>query len=167
MAFAQGAGGQGGDTPNGQAPQQIEEDTLVRVSSPFYNYPVPEPEPVVYKTYDKYHGYTQWPVPSKEDAIALVRHYLAEYGASDSLGIAIVQCESGFNANARNNVSSASGLYQFIRSTWEGTAIRMGLPEYQDHKQYSLNAEVNARFGAWLLANSGPQNWECYTAGML
>ena len=31
----------------------------------------------------------------------------------------IIQCESGFRADAKNPVSSASGLAQFLKSTWQ------------------------------------------------
>ena len=51
----------------------------------------------------------------------LIRKYSAEYGISAEAPLCIAKLESGFNANSKNKSSSASGVYQYLDSTWRST----------------------------------------------
>ena len=73
------------------------------------------------------------------------------------LGNCIVALESGYNPLAKNPYSSAAGIWQFIRSTFNSTAQRMELPYTYD--QNVFDAHVNAQMGAWLLATDGKSHW--------
>lgn len=132
------------------------EATLVRVGFVYYI----EPEPTyIYASIPSSTKLRVWPVPSKSDAEALVAHWARGYGIDEARAAWTVNCESGFNAAAKNKTSSAAGLWQFLRSTFNSTAARMGMAwTYQEHV---LNAEINAQMGAWLAANDSFSHWEC------
>ena len=104
-------------------------------------------------------GIKVWPRPSKEDAIALVEHWCGYYGLDVERCKRIVNCESGFNSQAKNKVSSAAGLYQFIRSTWNSTAQKYG--KYYPYEDWVWNAEANAELGAYLASTGGWGHWVC------
>ena len=73
----------------------------------------------------------------------------------------IIACESGGNPNAKNGSSTAAGLWQFLRSTWDRAARSTGSPTYAQGGPYDpVWATINA---AWLRARgSGWNQWECY-----
>jgi hypothetical protein len=43
------------------------------------------------------------------------------FGANTDAALRVAACESGFNPGAKNPRSSASGMFQFLSSTWERT----------------------------------------------
>ena len=51
----------------------------------------------------------------------LIRKYSAEYGIDAQTPLCIAKNESGFNPNSKNKSSSASGVFQYLNSTWEQT----------------------------------------------
>src|SRR5919199_5023994 len=74
--------------------------------------------------------------------------------AAQQWALRIAKCESGYNPNAVNRSSGASGLFQFLPSTWRSTP------------QGSAGASVfdpvaNAQAAAWLYQRSGPGQWVC------
>ena len=73
----------------------------------------------------------------------------------------IMACESGGNPSARNPSSSAAGLFQFLRSTWDrGPAPALGLGSYDSGAVYDPTLNVMA--AAWLYANwGGASQWSC------
>ena len=95
--------------------------------------------------------------PDKIEVQRILNYWLDYYGVSRVLGNCIVSLESGYNPLAKNPYSSAAGVWQFIRSTFNSTAQRMGLPYTYD--QNVFNAHINAQMGAWLLANDGYTHW--------
>ena len=64
----------------------------------------------------------------------------------------VAKCESGYNPNAVNRSSGASGLFQFLPSTWAS------LPQ---HTQSVFNPIANAQAAAVLYQRSGPNQWSC------
>ena len=64
----------------------------------------------------------------------------------------VAKCESGYNPNAVNRSSGASGLFQFLPSTWAS------LPQ---HNQSVFNPVANAQAAAVLYQRSGPNQWSC------
>jgi hypothetical protein len=82
----------------------------------------------------------------------LIRAAAAKYGVDGNLMLAIAKCESGFNPNAKNRNSSASGLFQFINSTWRGTPQgRAGISVFDAH--------ANADAAAWKISQGGLSAW--------
>ena len=74
--------------------------------------------------------------------------------------LSVLACESQGNPAARNPRSSAAGLFQFIRSTWDWQAGILGLPTYDAGGP--LNPENNIRAAA-NLSNGGASwsHWVC------
>ncbi len=64
----------------------------------------------------------------------------------------IAKCESGYNPNAVNRSSGASGLFQFMPSTWAH------LPWAG---QSVFNPVANAQAAAYYYQHSGPGPWQC------
>jgi peptidoglycan hydrolase CwlO-like protein len=59
--------------------------------------------------------------------------------------LAIIRCESNGDPNAYNPYSGASGLFQFLPSTWATTAPRAGYPDASP-----FEPEANTASAAWL-----------------
>lgn len=72
----------------------------------------------------------------------------------------VMACESGGNPSAKNPTSTAAGLFQFLRSTWDWVAGVLGFPSYDQGGPYDPQLAVPA--AAWLQANGGWQHWVCY-----
>ena len=90
-----------------------------------------------------------------------IRTYIAKtagtYGVNQVLSLAIAKCESRFNPRAKNPKSSASGIFQIIKSTWEETMLRMELPTSTD----VFDPEINIEAAMFLLSQDGGVNhWE-------
>ena len=72
------------------------------------------------------------------------------------LAVRIANCESGLDQGVRNlSGSSASGIFQFLKSTWYDTLKRMGLPSTLD----VFDGYTNIKAGIWLLKMDGPRHW--------
>ena len=72
---------------------------------------------------------------------------------------AVARCESGFDPNNRNLSSTASGLFQFLDSTWRGTwgaasFHRLGFSVYDPIASALAAAQVVTRDGGW-------RQWAC------
>ena len=66
----------------------------------------------------------------------------------------VAKCESGYNPNAVNPSSHASGLFQFIPSTWAST------PQAKAGKSV-FDPVANAQAAAWLYQRQGSRPWVC------
>jgi len=84
-----------------------------------------------------------------------IRAATRRYGGDFSHNVACARSESGLNPYAHNaGGSGATGLYQFLPSTWAGTLARMGV----SHKSI-YSAEWQARAAAWKFRNDGYGEW--------
>ncbi|HKB19065.1 MAG TPA: transglycosylase SLT domain-containing protein [Candidatus Dormibacteraeota bacterium] len=79
--------------------------------------------------------------------------------AFSPLGPAAVQwamnvawCESRYHPNSVNSDSGASGLFQFLPSTWSGTPYASQSP---------FDPRANSFAAAWLYSHYGPGRWVC------
>lgn len=71
----------------------------------------------------------------------------------------VSECESGWYTTAKNPRSTAAGLFQFKRSTWNWVAGETGTPRYDSGGVWEVHHQmINA---AWLVQNGGPQHWVC------
>ena len=64
----------------------------------------------------------------------------------------IAYCESRYHPNSVNTDSGASGLFQFLPSTWSGTPWASQSP---------FDPVANANAAAWLYSHYGPGRWSC------
>lgn len=84
--------------------------------------------------------------PSKELVINEIIKQANEYGVSVYEALEVSRCESNYNAFAKSKKSSATGVYQFIDSTWEDYCdgdrlnfkdnIKCFMELYEDHKSW-------------------------------
>ncbi|MFP5261001.1 MAG: transglycosylase SLT domain-containing protein [Blastocatellia bacterium] len=89
---------------------------------------------------------------SKEEVIQLIKDYSAQYGISADLPLSVAKCESGYNQFSKNRNSTASGVFQYIRSTWSHTeAGVLGLSPF--------DADANVRMAIKSIASGGIGNW--------
>jgi hypothetical protein len=79
---------------------------------------------------------------------------LAVFGPYGQSALAVARCESGLNPGAVNASSGASGLFQFLRSTWAGTSYRYASP---------FNADANIRAAHEVFVRDGYswREWVC------
>lgn len=56
---------------------------------------------------------------SENEVTQLIRQYSQQLGISSETPLCIAKHESNFNHNARNKSSSASGVFQWISSSWK------------------------------------------------
>ena len=73
----------------------------------------------------------------------------------------VMRCETGgtFDPTIENPSSSASGLYQFLDSTWRRARELVGAGQYARASHAPAPVQIAAA-GAWLRATSWSQ-WEC------
>ena len=64
----------------------------------------------------------------------------------------VAWCESRYHPNSVNSSSGASGLFQFLPSTWAFTP---------QHNQSPFDPVANANAAAWLYHRDGPSQWVC------
>ena len=64
----------------------------------------------------------------------------------------VAWCESRYHPNSVNTDSGASGLFQFLPSTWGGTPYASKSP---------FDPRANSFAAAWLYSHYGPGRWVC------
>lgn len=58
---------------------------------------------------------------SKEEVQDLIISYSEQYGINQEVPLCIAKLESGYNQFSKNKSSTASGVFQYLSSTWSGT----------------------------------------------
>lgn len=86
-----------------------------------------------------------------EQLLDCIRDGAAHYGQSYSAMVALARCESNLNRLA-HNPSGASGLFQFLPSTWAGTP-------YGSHSIWSARWQGLAT--GWMLSQGRRGEWVC------
>ena len=76
------------------------------------------------------------------------------------VAMCVMRHESSGDPNAKNPASSAAGLWQFLRSTWNRAAAGLDLPTYGEGGPY--DPEDATRAAAWLRARGS--GWGQWTA---
>lgn len=100
---------------------------------------------------------TQTPPPNlkpytKDEVKALIISYSAQYGIDPAVPLRIANCESGYRWDAKNKTSTASGVFQYIRSTWANTpAGKQGISVF--------DADANVHMAIAAIANGGIYHW--------
>lgn len=96
--------------------------------------------------------------PAVERWRSLVQSFFPSHRVEEALRI--IDCESNGDPDAYNPYSGASGLFQFLPSTWESTAPRAGYPDASP-----FDPEANTASAAWLAneyEKQGRYYWEAW-----
>lgn len=96
------------------------------------------------------------PQPEQGDVEQIVRDAAAEFDVDPDLLVAVARCESGLNPYAKNKRSTASGVMQFLTSTWRSQMGRLG---YDTADVWSARAA--SRVAASMISEGGLRQWEC------
>lgn len=90
---------------------------------------------------------------TNEEVKTLIVEYSKQYGIAPDLPLNIARCESGFNHLAKNKNSTASGVFQYLSSTWKSTDEgKAGLSVF--------DADANVRAAVKYIASRGhAQPW--------
>ncbi len=109
------------------------------------------------------------PIPGRGWDVSVERAIVdaaAEYNASQIVLEEIVRCESGGNPLAVNSLpdgtdsSRATGLVQWLGSTWESRAPLIG---YSGARTERFDPVANARVAAFTIATAGTGDWSPYS----
>ena len=87
------------------------------------------------------------------------------FDATDvATAMCLIAAESGGNQDALNPRSSAAGLFQFLRSTWNSVPKSVSGGSYESGRVYE--PEPNIAAAAWLERRSGWTQWSPYNRGL-
>ena len=86
---------------------------------------------------------------------AIIRDAAAAQGADAEQLLRVAYCESRYNPGAYN-ASGASGLFQFLPSTWAANSVRAG---YAGASAFDPVAAANV--AAWMFARGQASQWVC------
>lgn len=81
----------------------------------------------------------------------LIRSVFGPYAGQ---ALAVAACESGYNPSAVNPYSGASGVFQFLRSTWATTS-------YAGYSPFNAWANVNAAHQVFVRDGYSWREWTC------
>ena len=76
------------------------------------------------------------------------------FGAYANQALNVAACESGYNPGAYNRSSGASGVFQFLRSTWMTTA-------YAGYSPFNAWANINAAHQVFARDGNSWREWSC------
>jgi uncharacterized protein YabE (DUF348 family) len=94
-------------------------------------------------------------LPASSEIEQIIRDAAAAQGADAEQLLRVAYCESRFNPGAYN-ASGASGLFQFLPSTWAANSVRAG---YAGASPFDPVASANV--AAWMFARGQAGQWVC------
>ncbi len=94
---------------------------------------------------------------TEDQMVRLIAAYFPERYHTWALAVAL--CESTWYTFAESPISTAAGLWQFIRTTWNWVAGETGTGTYASGAVF--DAYDQARNASWLVQNGGKQHWVC------
>ena len=84
--------------------------------------------------------------PNRQEVKDYVIQETTKQGLNTNLYLAIINCESGFDRNVKNNVSTATGACQFTAGTWLDGVRWRGLDwSMEDRKDYRKALDMVCR----------------------
>ncbi|HEY4028293.1 MAG TPA: transglycosylase SLT domain-containing protein [Candidatus Dormibacteraeota bacterium] len=99
----------------------------------------------------------QLPLALTPGSVSAIQQIILDAFASLGAGaqtwaLRVGKCESNYNPYAVNRFSGASGLFQFLASTWASTP---------QHASSPFDPVANAQAAAYLYRTAGPSQWQC------
>jgi len=79
---------------------------------------------------------------------------VAVFGPYAGAALNVARCESGFNPSAFNAGSGASGVFQFLRSTWATTS-------YAGYSPFNASANIHAAYQVFSRDGFSWREWQC------
>ncbi len=79
---------------------------------------------------------------------------ISTFGPYANSALAVARCESGFNPNAKNPSSSASGVFQFLSGTWRTTS-------YAGYSPFNAWANIQAAHQVFVRDGYSWREWSC------
>ncbi len=76
------------------------------------------------------------------------------FGSYAAAARTVASCESGMNPNAYNGSSGASGVFQFLPSSWSTTP-------YAGYSPFNAWANVNAAYSVFVRDGYSWGEWSC------
>lgn len=92
--------------------------------------------------------------PTREEVANYIGFKALEMKLDPAMVLRIAKCESGLNYLSKNKNSTASGIFQFLNSTWSSTRKQMGV-----EKSSQFNAQDNIDTAIWKIKNGGIGAW--------
>jgi Transglycosylase SLT domain len=92
------------------------------------------------------------PAPPPDIAADIINAFSPLGQSAVQWAMNVAWCESRYHPNSVNSSSGASGLFQFLPSTWAFTP-------YASHSPF--DPQYNALAAAWLYSRDGPSQWVC------
>jgi uncharacterized protein YabE (DUF348 family) len=94
--------------------------------------------------------------PGGSEIEAIIRDAAAAQGANADQLVRVAYCESRFNPGAYNASSGASGLFQFLATTWAANSVRAGYAGAS-----AFDPVASATVAAWMFARGQAGQWVC------
>lgn len=98
-----------------------------------------------------YHVSAPAPAPSSGSVASQI---LAVFGPYGGQALRVATCESSLNPNAYNRSSGASGVFQFLASTWATTS-------YAGYSPFNASANINAAHQVFVRDGYSWREWTC------
>jgi len=96
------------------------------------------------------------PAPAPADIESVIRAAAAAWGADANQLLRVAWCESRYNPLAYNARSGASGLFQFIPTTWAANSVRAGYAGAS-----AFDPVANANVAAYMFGSGQAWQWAC------
>lgn len=87
-------------------------------------------------------------------AQSVTSEIVAVFGRYAGAALNVARCESSFNSNAYNASSGASGVFQFLRSTWATTS-------YAGYSPFNASANIHAAYQVFARDGFSWREWQC------
>jgi LysM repeat protein len=100
------------------------------------------------------HNAPSAPAPANTSGGSVQGMIIATFGGFAGQALRVAACESSYNPYAVNRSSGASGVFQFMPSTWAGTP-------YAGYSMFNASANIHAAY--WLFQRDGYswREWSC------
>ncbi|HLZ21060.1 MAG TPA: transglycosylase SLT domain-containing protein [Ktedonobacterales bacterium] len=118
------------------------------------NYGATHTAPVTHRSAPVSHTPTYTPPSGSGWSGSVQGEIRAVFGPNAGAALAIAACESSYNPGAYNRSSGASGVFQFLRSTWATTS-------YAGYSPFNAWANIHAAYQVFQRDGYSWREWQC------